>query len=414
MKIWIKLVIGIVVGILIAVLIPSRQAAGIQLGNASEVLIQVGRYAVFPLVFFSLTMATYELKLDKRLFRVYGRAFLYLVASTVILVLVGIVSVFLFSPRIPIITMKVPPPQIPGLMETLFSVFPTNAFSVLVSEGNLLLPVVIISYILGANLTFDRVITRPVVQILDSLSRIFYHIISLVVELFWVAAIVISAASLLQILMIENLEMYRELILILIIDIAVVVLGVYPAVLYMFDKQNNPYKLLYAGLAPALTGLISGNAYLPIGMLAKHGKESLGIPRKVGASVYPFFAIFGRAGSALVTSVSFFLILNSLLPTADIDLAKILFIAGFSILVSFTLGSVPGLGSYIAITLLCYQFDRIWPTFGLLQHYKILEPIKLILVCFGVLLDVVTAYLASYLIARQEDLSAPKEIRDMI
>ena len=220
MKIWIKLVIGIVVGILIAVLIPSRQAAGIQLGNASEVLIQVGRYAVFPLVFFSLTMATYELKLDKRLFRVYGRAFLYLVASTVILVLVGIVSVFLFSPRIPIITMKVPPPQIPGLMETLFSVFPTNAFSVLVSEGNLLLPVVIISYILGANLTFDRVITRPVVQILDSLSRIFYHIISLVVELFWVAAIVISAASLLQILMIENLEMYRELILILMIDIS--------------------------------------------------------------------------------------------------------------------------------------------------------------------------------------------------
>jgi hypothetical protein len=130
--------------------------------------------------------------------------------------------------------------------------------------------------------------------------------------------------------------------------------------------------------------------------------------------VYPFFAIFGRAGSALIASVSFFLILNSLLPTADIDLAKLLFIAGFSILVSFTLGSVPGLGSYVAITLLCYQFDRIWPTFGLLQHYKILEPIKLILVCFGVLLDVITAYIASYLIARQEDLAAPKEIRDMI
>ena len=280
MKIWIKLLIGIVLGIIIAAIIPSKQAASVHLGNVSEVLIQVGRYAVFPLVFFSLTIGTYELKLDKRVFRVYGRVFLYLVLSTVILVLVGIVSVFLFSPRIPIITMKVPPPQVPGLMETLIAIFPNNAFGVLVGEGSILLPILILAYILGANLTFDRVITRPVTQIFDSLSRIFYHIISLVAELFWVAAIVIVSSSLIQIMMIENLDMYRELLLILIIDIAVVTLGIFPGLIYLLDRANNPYKLLYASLGPALTGLISGNAYLPIGMLSKHGKESLGVPRR--------------------------------------------------------------------------------------------------------------------------------------
>jgi hypothetical protein len=112
--------------------------------------------------------------------------------------------------------------------------------------------------------------------------------------------------------------------------------------------------------------------------------------------------------------VSFFLILNSLLPAADIDFVKILYVMFFSFVVSFALGAVPGLGTYVAITLLCYQFDKLWPTFGLLQHYKILEPIKFILVAFGVFVDVITSHLTSYLICHQEGMATPKETRDFI
>jgi aerobic C4-dicarboxylate transport protein len=414
MKIWIKLVIGIIIGLIIAVVIPSKQAAAVQLANISEILIQIARYAIFPLVFFSLTIGTYELKLDKRVFRVYGRMFLYMILSTAVLVLVGVISVLLFSPRIPIITIKVPPPQIPGFMETLFSIFPQNAFSVLVGDGNILLPIVVLCYILGANLTFDRVITRPIIQLFDSLSRTFYHIISLVVEIFWVLTICITANVVVQIALVENLQMYGELILILVIDIAVVVFGIYPGLLYLIDRETNPYKLLYASLAPALSGLITGNEYVPVGLLVKHGRENLGIPRRVGSAVYPFFAIFGRAGTALVSSVSFFLIANSLLPSADIDFVKIFYVFAFSFIVSFALGAVPGLGTYVAITLLCYQFDRFWPTFGLLHHYKILEPIKILLVSFGVFVDVITSYLTSYLICYQEGITSPKDPRDFI
>ena len=414
MKIWIKILAGIILGILLAVFIPSKETASQYLSKISEIFIQIGSYSIFPLVFFSLAIGTYELKLDKGLLRVYGRIFLYLLLSTVVLVFLGLISVLLFSPRIPIVTMEVPPPQIPGLMETLSNVFPHNAFRVLVGSGNILLPVIILCYILGANLTFDRVITRPIIQLLDSLSRTFYHITSLVVELFWVAAIFITASAVVQISLIENLEMFRELFLILGINIAIVILGIYPGLLYLIDRESNPYKLLYAGLASALTGLVTGNAYLPVTMLTKLGKENLGIPRKIGSAVYPFFAVFGRAGTALISSVSFFLIVNSLLPAADIDFIKILYVFVFSILISFVLGSLPGLGTYVAITLLSYQFDRFWPTVGLLNHYKILEPIKLILVSFGVLIDVITASLAAYLIGYKEKEVSVKEMRDLI
>ncbi len=414
MKIWIKLLIGIAAGILLAVVLPARQNAVIYLSHISEIMINIGIYVVFPLVFFSSIMGIYELRMEKKVFRIYGKIFFFLIISTVLLVVVGVASVLIFSPRIPILTMTAAPPQIPGVMETFYSIFPRNVFSVLVGDGNILLPIIILSFILGANLTFDRIITRPVIGLCDSLSRIFYHISSLVVELFAIALIVITASNIVQIFLIDNLAIYQEILLILIIDMAIIVLGVYPGVLYLIDREHNPYKLIYASMAPALTGLITGNQYLPLSMLIKHGKENLGIPRKVGSAVYPFFAIFGRAGTSLVAGISFYLILNSLLPSADINAVKIFYVLGFSVLVSFVLGSVPGLGAYVAVTLLCYQFDRFWPTFGLLNHYKILEPIKFILVSFGVFLDVLTSFLVSYLISLKENLVSPKESRDFI
>jgi len=414
MKIWIKLLIGMVLGILLAVILPGKQNAAIHLFNISEILINIGIYVVFPLVFFSAIMGIYELRMEKRVFRVYGRMLAFLVLSTILLALVGVLTAVIFRPRIPILTITATPPQIPGLLETLYSIFPRNLFSVLVGDGNLLLPLLILAFIFGANLTFDRISTRPVVSLCDSLSRIFYHISSLAVELFAVAFIAITASNVVRIFLVDNLALYSELILILGIDAAVVILGIYPGLLYLLDRSRNPYKLLYAGLAPALTGFVTGNQYLPLSMIIKHGKENLGIPRKVGSAVYPFFAIFGRAGTALVASVSFYLILNSLLPAPDITFVKVLYVFGFSILVSFVLGSVPGLGTYVAVTLLCYQFDRFWPTFGLLNHYKILEPVKFLLVSFGILMDVMTSHFVAYLISLKERLVSVKDVRDFI
>jgi Na+/H+-dicarboxylate symporter len=414
MKIWIKLLLGILAGILFAAFIPDKEQAAVWLGKLSTLFLQIGRYGVFPLLFFSLVMGTYELRLDKRILRLYGRILIYLVLTTALLVFIGVVSVILFSPRIPIVTVEAPPPQIPGLWDTLFSIFPANAFRVLTERGDILLPLLILAFIVGSNLAFDRVITRPFVSLSDSLSRIFYHIMSLIVELIWIPIAVIAASSFVQIFLQDNLNLYRELVLILGIDMVIVIFGIYPGLLYLLDRKINPYKILYSAVAPALTGLFTGNEYLSVGMLVKHGKENLGIPRKVGSAVYSLFAVFGRAGTALVSAVSFYLILNSLLPSADIDFVKILYVFGFSFFFAFALGSVPGLGAFVSITLLCYQFDAFWPTFGLLQHYKILEPIKVVLVSFGVVLDIITSYLVSYIVGKQEQVLYPKELRDFI
>ena len=175
MKIWIKLLIGIILGIILGLVIPTNTGSDFFEG-ASQIAINIGRYVIFPLVFFSLIFGTYELKLSRARFKTYGLMFLYMLASTLLLVIIGVLSVFiLFQGRIEIVTDKMDSINVPGFKEVLLTSFSKNMFNALIEHGDFLLPVMVLALIFGMNLTFDKAITRPVVQFVDSLSRIFWR-----------------------------------------------------------------------------------------------------------------------------------------------------------------------------------------------------------------------------------------------
>jgi aerobic C4-dicarboxylate transport protein len=414
MKIWIKLICGIILGIIINIFLPLNEGLAGFFSDLSGLFIQIGKYALFPLIFFSLIIGTYELKIDKKIISVYSKSILLIIATCIILVLIGFVTAILFSEKIPLFTSDVSTPVIPDFLESLNNMFPDNIFKVLVYNGNIMLPLFIFAFIIGTNLTFDRVLTRPIIQLSDSLSRVFYHIITLIIELFWIACIVLTISNLFKLSSVTNISTYGNLLLIIAIDFIVIIFGLLPLLIYLYDRKNNPYKILYGSIASALTGFISGDIFLSLGMLIIHGKDNFKLPRKLGSTIYPLFAMFSRAGTALVSSISFFIILRSVLPPTEIDIFKMLFVFGFSFLFSFTLGSVPALGTFVSITLLNYQFDQFWPTYGILNHMKILEPVMFILISLGVFLDIIVAYVLSYIIGKSENLVKLNEIRYFI
>src|SRR5271157_4833498 len=101
MKIWIKLLIGSLIGLAAGFFIPV-QAQGL-FDSISSLLIGVGRYALFPFIFFSLGIGTSELRQEKRLGRVYLSLFKYLALAAALLIIIGTLSVLVFPPeRIPI------------------------------------------------------------------------------------------------------------------------------------------------------------------------------------------------------------------------------------------------------------------------------------------------------------------------
>ena len=406
MKIWIKLLIGSLIGLAAGFFIPV-QAQGL-FDSVSSLLIGIGRYALFPFIFFSLGIGTSELRQEKRLLRVYFSIFKYLALAAGLLIVIGTLSVLVFPPeRIPI-TIEADRAFTPvSAIEGLKVIFPRNLFAVFFGSGDFLLPVVVLAFLLGLNIDFDRQLTRPVVQLFDSLSRIFYHLNSLIVELFAIALIAIAAARVSHLSHAE-LGMYKQIIIIVAVDVVVVAFAVFPGALYLMGIRENPYRWLYASIGPAIAGLFTGDQYVSLGIVSKHGKESLGVPRMVGSAVYPLFAILGRAGTAMVATVSFILILRSY-SSLEITFLQTLWVMFFSFIVSFVLGAMPGNGAFYAVFMLCSLYAK-----GLQEGYLILRTIAPLLVSFVVFIDVLTSAFVSVLVAREENVWTEVEAENLI
>jgi Na+/H+-dicarboxylate symporter len=399
MKIWIKYLLALILGTLLGLyLLDSSAADGEALPFAAELVLHIGRYAVYPLVFFSLAYASFKLRMEHRVLGTYLKSILAAAVSGVLLTLIGLGAVLLLSPeRIPIIIETERAYSFPGYREILFSVFPDNLFRIFRESGDFLLPVGFFAVFLGLNFSFDKVVTRPAVELFDSLSRIFYHIGKFVLEILGLGLIVLSAYFVVSLRATEELDLFNQLVLLLALLAAFIILGVYPVLFYFLSGRENPYKQIYALLGPLLTAAVSGNGYFSYISLASHTRENLGVKRETGASTLPFFTLFGKAGTAMVTAVTFVVILRSY-SSLGIGWEEVLWIFGFSLLSSLLAGSVPGMGVIVSLAAMCGLYGG-----GLENGFLIVVPILPILSGFAVLLDVLTAGLASRLIAGTQD-----------
>jgi Na+/H+-dicarboxylate symporter len=400
MKIWIKYLFALLLGSLLGFyLLDPSAAEGEALPFAAELVLHIGRYAVYPLVFFSLAYASYKLRMERRVLRTYLQSIVAVAASSVLLTAVGIGAVLLLSPdRIPIIIETERAFSFPEYREMLFSIFPNNLFRVFREEGDFLLPLAFFALFLGLNFSFDKVATRPVVQLFDSLSRIFYHMGRFILEILGLGMVVLSAYFIVRLRATAELDLFGQLILLLGLLAAFILFGIYPLIFYLLSGRENPYKQLYALLAPLLSAAVSGNSYFSYLALATHSRENLGVKRETGASVLPFFTLFAKAGTAMVTAVTFVVILRSY-SSLGIGFAEVGWIFLYSLLTSLLTGSVPGLGVIVSLATMCGIYGG-----GLENGFLIVIPALPILTSFAVFLDVLTGGLAVHLIAgRQED-----------
>ncbi len=396
MKVWLKLLLGAAVGVALGLFLPlPARADGSFLPQFADFILSVGRYALFPLVFFSTAVALSDLHREKRLWQTVGRSLLYMALGTLLLVLVGALFILLFSPeRIPITSRRETELIFKSWNDTIASLIPKNLFQILTGGADFLLPVYLLSFILGLHFPFDRGVTEPTTNLFDSLSRIFYHLNSFVVEILGFGIIVLSAAWLTQVRLIQDIQLYLQVFGVLSLAAAVVIFVVLPAVLWFFGGRENPYKWIFGMLGAGVGAFFSGDSFFSLGLASRLTRENLGVPRKVGAVTLPLFAMFGRAGTALTSTIAFFIILKSY-SSLEISLEQVLWTIFFAFVLSFALPSVPGLGTYINLSLLCSLYGR-----GLENGYLTLQPVLPVLVSFAALLDVYVAGLASLLVTR--------------
>ena len=397
MKVWIKLLIGSILGMAIGFLLPEdSQSVASAFQWMEKLALGIGRYTVVPVLVFSLTIAVYELRLDEQFWPMMLKNFILIVGVSFFVIFLGIMITMFYSPeRIPIEKVE----QFESLsLETgasVLEIFPSNMLSVLAGSGTYIFPACAFAFFLGMGLNYDRNYAKPVISMIDSLSRIFYHIASFFSEILGFILIVLSAYWAVRFHGVIQAKVYKDLIVMLGIFSVILCFGILPLFLYILKPKVNPWLVLYGSLGPAITAFISGDIVFSIPILMRHSKENFGIRRRSSSISMALFSTFSRCGSAMVAAAAFIVIIKSYsyLRIAPDDLLSIGFRA---FLISFLLARHPGNGAYIALAALCLGYSGGEYRAG----YLILKPLAFYLVAIGAFIDIMINSLCTYVLAK--------------
>jgi Na+/H+-dicarboxylate symporter len=406
MKVWIKLLIGAILGMTIGFLLPESPAVFSALEWLEKLALGIGRYAVIPVLVFSLTIAVYELRMDEQFWPMVLKNFLVIIAASVFVISSGIMVTTIFSPdRIPIETVEQVETLYLNPVVNILEIFPSNMFSVLAGNGIFLFPVCVFAFFLGMGLNYDRNYAKPVISMVDSLSRIFYHVASFFSEILGFIIIVLSAYWAVRFNGIMQAKVYKDLVIMLGVFSVVLCFGILPLFLYFLKPRVNPWLVLYGFLGPALAAFFSGDINLSIPVLQRHSKENFGIRRRSSTLSIALFSTFCRCGSAMVAAAAFIVIIKSYsyLRIGSIELFQI---GLYAFIISFVLARHPGDGAYMALAALCLTYGGGEYRAG----YLILKPLAFYLIAVGTFIDVMLNAFGSYILARSNGFIDEKHV----
>jgi Na+/H+-dicarboxylate symporter len=266
----------------------------------------------------------------------------------------------------------------------------------------------VFAFFLGMGLSYDRNYTKQVISLIDSLSRIFYHIASFFSEVLGFIMIILAAYWAVRFHAVLRADVFRDLICLLGIFSLVLGFGILPLFLYILKPKTNPWGILYGSLGPAVAAFFSGDINFSLPVLLRHTKENFGARRRSNAVTLTLFTTFCRAGSAMVAAASFIVIIKSY-SSLGISAADVFSIAIRAFVISFLLARHPGDGAYTALAVLCQGYGR-----GFEAGYLILKPLAFYLAAVGTFIDVMISSLATYAIARTSGFLEEKNVRHFI
>ena len=394
MKLWIKYLIGALFGAAFAFILPlGNEQVAAAVSFVTEIVVRFGRYMVVPVVFFTAVIAFNRLRDTKMLFKTGIWTGGVIVASSLLLTVTGLLSILIVKlPRIPITVETVSESASLGVGDLIKSLLPYSAFETL-NNGSFILAAFFFAMLVGTASTADPVLFKPVTQLADSLSKLMYNISVIFTEFLSVGMVAVLCSWTIQFRGVLTSGVFAPLILMLLVDFIFIAGVVYPLIIRYLCHDPHPYRILYASVCSVVAAFFSGDTNLVLQLNMRHGKEGLGVRRRINGVVHPLFSIFARGGSALVTAISFIVIWRSY-SSLSIPFTDILWITAVSFGISFLLGGFPAGGAFVSISVLCILYSR-----GFENGFLLLKPAAPIICSFAAAFDALTAIFGSYIIA---------------
>ncbi len=404
MKIWLKYLLGCIIGIAAAFIIPAEsELFNSAMSYISTLTINMGRYALVPLLFFTMTVAVYELYEEKKIFSIAIRTTLFTVISTIFLTILGILIVLIANPsRIPISVEVVSQRISLNIGENILKLFPVSGFASLI-DGVFLLPIYVLAGFAGAGCAAEKTEAKQTLSLFYSLSRICYSVMNFFIDILAIGMIGVSAYWMLTLLESANINNFLFFLLVIAGTFIVIVCLLLPLFLKIFLKEPKPFAVLYSALASIIAALFSGDANFTLAVNLRHAEGSLGVKRKLNVACMPVLSTFARGGTALVTAAAFIVVLKSY-SSLGVSITDFLWIFVMAAGVSFFLGALPSGGVFFSLMILCTMYGR-----GFETGYLILRPVAFFLGTVATAIDAAIAFFGTYYIAKKNEMIAERE-----
>lgn len=382
----------------------SNQSAIAVVQYLSDFSLSAGRYGLLPFLFFSMTVAVFELRESKALLRTAFNCVIITLITTAGFTILGVFSVLVFQPpRIPISVEEATTIYSLAVPENIMKLFPVSNFSSFL-EGSYLLPLYVFAGFAGAGCASEKAGAKPTLTLFDSISRVSYAVVSFFIDMLAVGLIAISCTWMLNFPSVLRSDSLSHLILLVSIDAAVIILIIYPLLLRLIFRERHPYRILFANIASIVTAFFSGDYNLTLGVSIRHSRESLGVHQRISSVCLPVFSTFARGGASMVLSISFIVIWRSY---SDMKiLSELPWIIIVSFVLSFLLGTFTNGGPFVALAVMCSLYGR-----GFDTSYLIIKPAAFFLCSVAATIDAVTSFFGTYIVAVHENLVQHKELK---
>ncbi|TQE81731.1 dicarboxylate/amino acid:cation symporter [Leptospira noguchii] len=364
-KLWLKIFVGMLAGIFTGALLGSdlslvdRNTAQLftsWLIIPGLIFINLLQMIMIPLIFSSIILGICSAENLENIKKLGIKTLIYFVFTTFIAVTIGITLALWLKPGKSAIQIqsalnsKIPAPaEIPSLdkyPELLMSFFPKNPF-LSITQGEML-NVIVFSIVLGiAILSVSKNLSKPILEILNSVFQISMKIVhwAMVLTPFAVFGLMAKAISSIGIELLVTLGAYMSVVLLGLF----LIIGVYSIVL-IFLARRSPIDFFtkIAGLQLLAFSTSSSAAVMPVSI--QTATENLGVRKNIAEFIIPVGATINMDGTALYQSVAtIFLAQYFGIELAPTQLIFILFAtAGASI----GTPSTPGVGIVILATIL--------------------------------------------------------------
>lgn len=382
MKTWIQVLAGIAAGIIIALILPEEFIVAGDTVLTSDVIssitsttFSIGRYLVLPLLFFSMVISISQLQRDKNFIKVTAKTLALTAIFSILLVIVGVISAVIFSPgQIPVVIDNNYQVDIPSFKELLDLSFPSNIFSVFQYDfsqsSSLFIPFFVFAIILGIFITkTSREESEPTFNLIDSLSRISFKASQYFLRVSFIWVTIITCFYITTLKNVQDIKIFMPLTIMLLVLTIIIIFIIYPIVFYYTCDKRNPFKYIFSELPTLLTSAISGDLFFTNILLVSSQKKSFRIKRENAGFTTSFLVLFSKGGTALVSIISFIIILKSY-SSLEITASQILWVGIMSFLISFCLPT-KAIGSTVAsLSILCALYGY----GGMESSFTILAP----------------------------------------